>query len=456
MDLSVKCCENILNSLNCPSLTIKYKALCDCEPRLARVSVGFNFDKSDSDLRDMMKANFGRRWTAHHLFVGFLGTVVLCGSLAVVSADSEEKRGQGRLTLSEIANFLTQDGVHDSFYPAAPLGFSQDAVTKGVPEDNPLTRAKVELGRQLYFDKRLSANNTINCATCHQPSLGYGDGRRTSMGIGHHRGGRNAPTVINRLFSKAQFWDGRAASLEEQALGPIANPIEMGNTLQNACQTIEDIAGYRLQFLAVFGSAKVTPKHLAMALAAFERTVLSGASPYDLHERAEPYRKLDLDDEDLEPEIRARAIKYMAASRANPMSASALRGQKLFFNKAKCSTCHTGANFTDELYYNIGVGMASKKPDKGRSVVTGKDKDTGAFKTPGLRNIADSGPYMHDGKTKTLADVVELYNKGGEPNKWLSERITTLNLTKQEKADLVSFMKSLSGHVTAITAPKLP
>ena len=388
----------------------------------------------------------------------FSAIALATGSYVAVSAgpgDSAKKHSR-RASLKEIASFLTQDGVHDPFYPVAPNGFTQEAVMKGIPENNPLTRAKVELGKQLYFDPRLSADGTVSCASCHHPSEGYSDGDKTSKGIRGQRGGRNAPTVINRLFSKIQFWDGRSPSLEDQALGPIENPIEMGNTLQNACQTVENIPGYRLQFLAVFGTAKVTPKHLAMAIAAFERTVLSGDSPYDRHERAKPYRELDLNDEDLEPEIRARAERYLAAARETPMSKSALRGQALFFGKASCSTCHTGANFTDELYWNIGVGMSKKDIDWGRYVVTKEEKDRGAFKTPGLRNIADNAPYMHDGSEKTLMEVVEFYNKGGEKNKWLSDRIKPLNLTDQEKTDLVNFMHALSGKVTPITEPKLP
>jgi cytochrome c peroxidase len=385
-----------------------------------------------------------------------LGVVALSlGSYVAVSAGPDKSHHKHQ-SLSEIAKFLTRDGVHEPYYPVAPNGFTQDAVMNGIPADNPLTVAKVELGKQLYFDPRLSRDGTVSCASCHHPKFGYGDADRTSVGIRGQRGGRNAPTVINRLFSKAQFWDGRSASLEAQALGPIENPIEMGNTLQEACQTVENIPGYRLQFLAVFGTSKVTSKHLGMAIAAFERTVLSGDSPYDRHERAAPYKKLDLEDEDLEPEIRARGLKYLAVAREMPMSQSALNGQKLFFGKGQCSTCHTGANFTDEMYHNIGVGMAGKSPDMGRFVVSAKEKDKGAFKTPGLRNIADNGPYMHDGKTKTLEEVVDFYDKGGEPNKWLSDRMKVLKLTAQEKKDLVEFMKSLSGRVTPVTEPKLP
>jgi cytochrome c peroxidase len=387
-----------------------------------------------------------------------LGLLAVAGlGLAVASADSPKKPSFKTRSLEDIANALVMDGAHDEFIPSPPVGFTIEQVLEGIPKDNPMTRAKVELGRQLYFDPRLSKDGTISCASCHHPAAGYGDGDATSLGIRGQRGGRNAPTVINRLFSHIQFWDGRAPSLEAQSLGPIENPIEMGNTLQRACATVESIPGYRLQFLAVFGSPKVTPDKMAKAMAAFERSVTSGDSPYDRFDAAKPFMKLDAEAfAELDEPTRKRGEQVLAAYRATPMSESAVRGMDLFFGKASCSLCHTGANFTDELYWNLGVGMEKDKPDLGRFVVSGVEKDKGAFKTPTLRNIADTGPYMHDGSQKTLMEVVEWYDKGGHKNKWLSERVKPLGLSAQDKADIVAFMQALSGEVAPITEPALP
>jgi len=362
----------------------------------------------------------------------------------------------GALTIQEIKAALARKEAHEVYFPAAPLGFNDDAVKAGIPRDNPLTPAKVALGKQLYFDARLSADGTVSCATCHQPKLGFGDGAPVSTGIRSQKGGRSAPTVINRLFSKAQFWDGRAASLEAQALGPIANPIEMGNTLPKALATIKAIEGYRLQFAAVFGKSGVSETNLAKAIAAYERTVLSGDSVWDVYDRAQAYAQVDLDDEDLDAETKKMVTDGLAAAKRRPISEAAKRGAKLFTGKANCSLCHSNANFTDELYHNLGVGMAAKAPDWGRFAVTNKEADKGAFKTPTLRDIAATAPYMHDGSVKTLAAVVELYDRGGEKNKWLSSRMKPLGLTKTEKADLVAYLKALSGKVSGAEIPRLP
>lgn len=391
------------------------------------------------------------------LRAGVAGTTMMAAWLLLGSAPAGgTPPDQKPMTVEEIKEFLAEDGVHKAYVPEAPRGFSEDQVKKGIPEDNPLTRAKVFLGKQLYFDPRLSKDGTVSCASCHHPKFGFSDGQPTSKGIRGQRGGRNAPTVINRLFSHAQFWDGRAKSLEEQSLGPIANPIEMGNTVEEAVETVSSIKGYVIQFEAVFGTPEVTPERMAKAMAAYERTVVSGNSVYDVHELATAYANVDLEDEDLDEELVERVKSVLAEAKKRPMSESAQRGKALFFGKANCSLCHTGANFTDELYWNIGVGMDAEKPDLGRYAVTKEEKDKGAFKTPTLRNIVDTAPYMHDGKTKTLMEVMKFYNQGGEKNPWLSERIKPLNLTEQEMKDVVEFMKTLSGEVQNVDEPRLP
>lgn len=308
-----------------------------------------------------------------------------------------------------------------------PKGLDPDI--QYIPEDNPLTSEKIELGRKLYFDKRLSADNSVACATCHSPKFGFTDGQPVSTGIGGQQGGRSAPTVVNRLFSKEQFWDGRAEDLEAQALGPIQNPIEMGNTLEGVVKQLNAIEGYREAFKKVFGT-EVTADGIGKAIASFERTVLSGNSLYD----------------------------RFKAGEEDALSESAKRGLKLFEdeNKGNCVTCHIGPNFTDENYHNLGVGIDKDKPDWGRYEITKDDLNRGAFKTPTLREIARTAPYMHDGSEKTLLDVVNLYNKGGIPNPHLSPKIKPLNLTDQEKADLVEFLKSLSGEMAEFKEPELP
>ncbi|WP_232093163.1 cytochrome-c peroxidase [Gimesia panareensis] len=280
------------------------------------------------------------------------------------------------------------------------------------PADNPPTAEKIALGKQLYFDKRLSRDNTISCASCHDPAKGYSNADQFATGFKGQKGGRNSPTVLNAAYNNFQFWDGRAGSLEEQAVGPIANPIEMNLTLPEAVDRINKIPGYKAQFQKVFGS-DATEDNIAKAIASYERTILCGDAPYD---------------------------RFKAGDK-KALSPAAERGRVLFFGRAACSSCHSGPNFTDNAFHNIGVGMDAKKPDEGRKTISKLGGDTGSFKTPTLRDIAKSGPYMHDGSLKTLKEVVEHYNKGGVPNEFLDEEIFKLNLTPQEVDDLVTFMK---------------
>ena len=284
------------------------------------------------------------------------------------------------------------------------------------PADNPPTPEKVELGRLLYFDKRLSHDVTISCATCHDPSKGWTDNQPVSTGIHGRKGTRSAPTVINSTYYLVQFWDGRAKNLEEQALGPIVNPSEMGRGKhEEMIATLSGIQAYRPLFQKAFGDPNITKERVVMAIASFERTVLGGNSKFDRYSNGD-----------------------LAA-----MNESEIRGRELFFGKANCTKCHVGTNFSDSDFHNLGVGMKAVKPDFGRFEVTKDEKDKGAFKTPSVRDVTRTAPYMHDGSLKTLEEVVELYDKGGEPNKWLDFRVVKLNLTPQEKTDLVNFMKAL-------------
>ena len=283
------------------------------------------------------------------------------------------------------------------------------------PKENPYSPAKAELGWLLYFDKRLSVDGTVACASCHDPKFAFTDGASFSKGIRGQLGGRSAPTVINRAFSLDQFWDGRAKTLEEQAKGPIANPIEMGHTHELCEKCVGAVEGYRKRFKEVFGTDKVTIEQIAQAIATFERTVLSGNSPYD---------------------------KFKAGD-TRALTEGQKRGMEVFFsNNARCDSCHEGVNFTNGKYANVGIGMDKPTPDLGRFVVTKQEEDRGAFKTPTLREVANTGPYMHDGSFKTLDDVVDHYNKGGIKNKWLHPDVRPLNLKDDEKKDLVGFLKS--------------
>jgi cytochrome c peroxidase len=306
--------------------------------------------------------------------------------------------------------------------PAAePLGLP--AVVH--PKDNPPTPEKIALGKQLYFDGRLSADDKVSCASCHDPAKGYSNGEQFATGVEGKKGGRNSPTVINAAYQRFQFWDGRAQSLEDQALGPIQNPIEMNLSLEAVVAKLNAIEGYKKQFQQVFGT-EVTSAGIAKAIAAYERTLLSGDAPYD---------------------------KFKAGDKA-ALSEPAQRGMKLFFGKANCSACHAGASFTDSGFHNIGVPGT----DEGRLSITKFVGDKGSFRTPTLREIARTAPYMHDGSMKTLEEVVAHYNKGGTAHEQLDEEIFPLKLTNEQMADLVTFMKEglSSASYPMETAPELP
>jgi cytochrome c peroxidase len=291
------------------------------------------------------------------------------------------------------------------------------------PADNPYSAEKAELGKLLYFDKRLSSDQSVACASCHAPEKAFTDGAPVSTGILGQKGGRSAPTVINRAYSTDQFWDGRAPSLEEQAKGPIANPLEMTsmkaqNEAHDACVAcLRAIPGYRERFKKAFGTEAFTIDEVAKAIATFERTILSGNAPFD---------------------------RYKAGDKS-AMSREQVRGMDIFFNKSACDSCHLGFNFSDGSYVNIGIGSDKPMPDPGRYNVTKREEDRGAFKTPTLREVEHTGPYMHDGSFKTLEEVVEHYDKGGIKNPNLDQRLKPLNLTAQDKKDLVAFLKALSG-----------
>ncbi|QOJ35387.1 MAG: c-type cytochrome [Nitrospira sp.] len=312
--------------------------------------------------------------------------------------------------------------------PAAqvvPLGLEDPSGY--IPADNPQTARKIELGRWLFFDTRLSKNGTIACANCHMPSLAFTDGQAVSSGINRLQGGRSAPTGINRVYSKAQFWDGRADTLEDQSIGPFVNPVEHGFTDHDELVArIKQIDGYRALFQEVFGR-EVTAADVGRAIASFQRTLLSGNSPAD---------------------------RFDIGGDETALSASAQRGLELFRGKARCTRCHSGFNFSDEKYHNLGIGWDTNTVDLGRYLVAKNPEDVGAFKTPTLREVSRTAPYMHDGRFATLEEVVDFYNQGGIKNPHLDNTLIPLELTAEEKRDVVAFLRSLNGEGwQQVTAP---
>ncbi|HEX4608497.1 MAG TPA: cytochrome c peroxidase, partial [Urbifossiella sp.] len=419
-----------------------------------------------------------------------------------------------------LKTFFT-DGKEDAVDPATgakvtrrvvkvkvPLGLN---TAPPVPAENPMTLAKWVLGRKLYYDPILSTSGAVACATCHNPKKGFTDQKRTSTGIGGALGPINSPTVINAAYGKFQFWDGRADTLEDQSQGPVGNNKEMfggkADPWEEAVLRMRTTPEYVKAFAQVFGHAP-TRDSAAKAIATYERTVLSGNSVQDQADAAmrkrvieEESGKFDLKPEDYTAVLRAVfAAKDAAALAALNLDPNAdagkaaevgqklLNGRTLFFGKAKCSTCHSGDTFSDGGFHNLGVGAAADGElpysEFGRfSILRTGHKDVslvGAFKTPGLRGLTGTGPYMHSGDEKTLEAVVDFYDRGGNANPYLSDKLrdTTaeaaylraraagrpvdaavktfgpskkpiiplkLGLTAAEKADLVLFLRGLNG-----------
>jgi|SRR5688572_21694668 len=284
---------------------------------------------------------------------------------------------------------------------AIPLGLD---LYMPVPEGNPLSVEKVELGRRLFRDRRLSRDRSIACSSCHDPERAFSDGRPVAIGIARQVGRRNAPALINRGYGRAFFWDGRAATLEEQVLQPIQDPKEMDMTLGEVSERVG-----------------LPPHEISRALASYVRAILSGNSRFD--------RFVNGDRRALSPEQQ--------------------EGLRVFRGKGNCTSCHVGPNFTDERVHNTGIAWRDGSfLDEGRSAVTGQLADRGAFKTPTLREIARTAPYMHDGSRLSLEDVVEYYDRGGNANPALDSELRPLKLTASEKRSLVAFLRALSGTVS--------
>jgi cytochrome c peroxidase len=306
-----------------------------------------------------------------------------------------------------------------------------------IPTDNPPTAETIALGRKLYYDPGLSVDGSISCASCHHPDKGFADDEPFSEGVGKKLGGRNSPTVFNTAYWHDQFWDGRAPSLEKQAEGPVENPVEMAHTLDGVATRLMANPAYREEFKKAFGADTITYEMVGKAIASFERTVLCGDTPFD---------------------------RFQFGGDKKALSAEAQRGLKVFLDpkKGNCVVCHSigekDAIFTDDKYHNIGVGADPRGDfaDAGRFQVTRIESDRGAFRTPTLRNIARTAPYMHDGSLRTLKDVIDFYVGGGNSNPNLDREIHALDfLTGRERADLVAFLESLTCEVPPSTRPPM-
>jgi cytochrome c peroxidase len=304
----------------------------------------------------------------------------------------------------------------------APLGLPPVPI----PADNPPTAETVALGRKLYYDPILSADNSLSCASCHDPRYGFADPRPVSEGMRKQKGTRNSPPVMNAAYFEVQFWDGRAPSLEKQAEGPVANPVEMAHSLSGVEQKLNADPTYREEFAAAWGPGPITYEMVEKSIASFERTVLIANSPFD---------------------------RWKFGGDEKAVDAAVKRGYAVFTAKDKgnCAACHSvgehDALFTDNKFHNIGVGVKDEKiTDAGRFEVTRNEADRGAFKTPSLRNIALSAPYMHDGSLKDLKQVMDFYIGGANSNSNLDKNIHALDfLTGQERSDLLAFLQSLTG-----------
>lgn len=302
-----------------------------------------------------------------------------------------------------------------------------------VPKDNPLSIERVGLGRRLFFDPVLSGDKTVSCATCHRPDHGFASPEPVAVGIRGRKGRRNSPSLLNRGYGRTFFWDGRAATLEEQAIQPIVNEVELGNTYPALLKALRSDPSYVAAFTKAFGPDGAAPEavvnldNIGRALAAFQRTLLTGNSPIDAFQ----------------------------TGNHGAMTKQERQGFWLFESRGRCWKCHSGVNYSDESFHNTGVSFGTKDRDVGRFEISKDEKDRFAFKTPTLRGVALTPPYFHDGRAKTLRDVVDFYNKGGSPDDpLLDKRMKPLGLSEQEITHLIAFLKALSRDVDATPAAK--
>lgn len=298
------------------------------------------------------------------------------------------------------------------------------------PAADTTEQARAYLGKHLFFDPRLSGNGTISCATCHNPSMGWADGLKTAIGINGQKLERGTPTVANTAFNTQFMWDGKARSLEEQAMGPMRSAQEMDADVAATIKWLADMPGYAKMFADAFPGKPVDDDGLSRALASFQRTVVTEDSPFD---------------------------RWLAGDR-RALSVQAWRGFRLFTdaNKGNCAACHSAPNFTDNGFHNLGLRQHGDTPDLGRYHVKKLPSMKGAFKTSTLRDVELTAPYFHDGSAATLEDVIRHYVRGGDDRGNVSASMKPLTLTDAEQADLVAFLKSLTGRPVPFEVPRLP
>jgi len=314
-------------------------------------------------------------------------------------------------------------GESPSYSWEAPAGFEE----MPIPDDNPMTQEKIALGHQLYFDKRLSGDGERSCYSCHVLEAGLTDGMPTAIGAFDKQLTRAAPTMWNVGYHTSLYWDGRTPTLEKQVLGAWKGG-NMGADPEKIVASLNEIAGYKSQFQSVFGT-DASVEGVQMAVAAYMRTLICGDTEFDRFNQGE----------------------------RDAMSPAAQRGWELFRGKANCGTCHAGALLTDMIYHNVGVGMQDAEPDVGRAKVSGEEKDTGAFKTPTLRNITSTAPYFHNGQASTLREAVDYMLSGGYDNPYLDRKnLKAIELSDAEIFDLMAFLESLSCDPSGIEYPELP
>jgi cytochrome c peroxidase len=325
-------------------------------------------------------------------------------------------------------NLLAKEYVFEAGHPSLKEWLLPAEVP--TPDDNPLTKEKIELGKMLFFDPRLSGDGNMSCGTCHSPLFGWSDGQATARGHKSMVLGRASPVITNTAYNDIQMWDGREQTLEDQSIGPMRNSAEMNMDIPKLVQFLKS-SDYQQHFKNAFGSDEIGVEQIAKALASFERTVVSRNSPFDAWVRGDK----------------------------NALTEQQIRGFKVFVDpqKGNCAVCHSAPNFTDNGFHNLGLASYGKEnPDLGRYTQRPLKLMKGAFKTPTIRDITLSAPYFHDGSANTLDEVVEHYAKGGVVKGNLSPNMKALNLTEQEKLDLVAFMESLTTPRKEFVLPILP
>lgn len=359
------------------------------------------------------------------ILITFSGAAILfsgCNTelVAKPELDWQQEDGTDQKSTTKKPMSVPRDSLPaDIDLKSIPLGLPKK---KDIPKENPLTKASVVLGRKLFFDAKLSADGTVACATCHRPEHGFASPEKLSVGVGGKVGKRNSPSLFNRVYGQSQFWDGRAKSLEEQSLIPIESELELANSIDAVLKYLKSSDEYVVLFSKAFGKKpdrkNVTAANLGKALASFQRTLLHGDSIVD---------------------------RFQSGRLDSTISAKAKQGLWIFESRGGCWKCHSGPNYADEKFHNTGVSFGTKDRDFGRFDATGNEIDKFKFKTPTLRGVASTGPFMHDGSMKSLQEVVEFYNKGGNRNdKLLSDKIKPLNLPKDDLEALVEFLKALS------------